>query len=312
MNSFEVLLTALCIDLLIGDPRWFPHPVRLIGLAITGLEKILRKIFPPLIGGAVLTVFIVGTTFLGAYYLEGFLRGLPFGDWATAFLVSTTIALKGLTGEARKVLAHLKNGSPEALESARGALLALVGRDTAALDGKGVIRAVIESLAENASDGVIAPVFYYAIGGFPLAMAYKAVNTLDSMVGYRNERYILFGKASARLDDIANYIPARLTGFFISIAAFLPGLDMKKAFTIMLADGGKHPSPNSGVPMAAMAGALDLTLGGPAVYGGRLVDKPFIGNGGIPLSEVSGSKAVRLAFLSSVLGAILLGAGTLI
>jgi len=305
MPQIIVLLLAVLIDLVIGDPRWFPHPVRMMGFFISKGEGLLRKIFPPLIGGLILTATIVGGTYMAMFYLIGFIDPLSYwGDVLIAFLLSTTIAIKGLTGGAARILTLLKEGR---LERARSELKGLVGRDTDALDEPGVLRAAVESLAENASDGVIAPLFYFALGGVPLAMAYKAVNTLDSMVGYKNERYKLFGKAAARLDDIANFIPARLTGFFFSVSAFLVGLNGKSAFETIFRDGRKHPSPNSGVPMAAMAGALDITLGGPALYGGQLIEKEYIGNGAMPLSIPLAGKAVRLTFASSLLGVLVLG-----
>jgi adenosylcobinamide-phosphate synthase len=309
MNAFEVLILAIFIDLLLGDPRWFPHPVRIMGFAIERGERILRKLFSPLAGGVILCVSVVGGTYAAVYCLDKLLKAHPAGGVVSAFLLWTTISLRGLAGEGRKVFAFLDEGR---LDDARRELRSLVGRDTGRLDENSVRKAVIESLAENASDGIIAPVFFYVLGGLPLAFAYKAVNTLDSMVGYRNPHYILFGRASARLDDIANFIPSRLTGLFLSAGAFLLGLDGRGACKIMLRDGRKHPSPNSGVPMAAMAGALHITLGGPAIYGGTLVGKPFIGEGAIILSEADGKKALRLTFISSLLCSLFLGAGTLL
>jgi adenosylcobinamide-phosphate synthase len=305
MPQVAVLALAVFLDLLIGDPRWLPHPVQIMGFFIKRGEILLRKIFPPLFSGAVLTVGIVAGTYFLTRYVVHLLKGFPYwGDVLVAVLLSTTIAIKGLTSEARKILSLLKGGL---LDKARAELKALVGRDTKDLDEPGILRASVESLAENASDGIIAPIFYFAIGGLPLAMAYKAVNTLDSMIGYRSEKYILFGRAAARLDDIANFIPARLTGALISISALFTGLDSKRALRTMLKDGGKHPSPNSGVPMAAMAGALDTRLGGPAVYGGRLIEKKFIGEGKSPLSIPLAVKALRLTFASSILAVLVTG-----
>ena len=164
----------------------------------------------------------------------------------------------------------------------------IVGRDTQHLSEEGVLRATVETVAENLSDGIIAPLFYLAVGGLPFAMTYKAVNTLDSMVGYKNDRYLLFGRASARLDDIANFIPARITGLLVVIAVFLltlagkagrPAINARRALTVMLRDGRKHSSPNSGFPEAAVAGGLGVILGGPSTYGGIVIEKPYIGEG---------------------------------
>jgi adenosylcobinamide-phosphate synthase len=198
-------------------------------------------------------------------------------------LTATTIAVKDLVDSARAVIGSVGDG---ALEEARRNLGMIVGRDTARLGENGILKATIETLAENLSDGVVAPLFYFAIGGLPLAMAYKAVNTLDSMVGYRNDRYRYFGWAAARLDDLANFIPARLTGFLIVAAVGLYRMlhaacashaGAGTALAIMLRDGRKHASPNSGIPEAAMAGGLGVRLGGPSSYGGVVFEKPYIG-----------------------------------
>jgi adenosylcobinamide-phosphate synthase len=200
------------------------------------------------------------------------------------YLVATTIALRELVSSAKLVLTFMKQGD---LVTARSNLSMIVGRDTQNLDEDGVLRAVIETVSENLSDGVIAPLFYLAIGGLPLAIAYKAINTLDSMVGYKNEKYLSFGWAAARLDDLANFIPARLTGLLIVLFTFCyflarkPGSALSPAldsFRVMRRDGRNHTSPNSGIPEAAMAGALGVRLGGPSTYGGVLIQKPFIGD----------------------------------
>ncbi len=272
------LLIAFGFDVLIGDPRWLPHPVRIIGKAIEWGEAILRKLMPARIGGVLLAVTMVGATYFLTYYAVEFIRLRIGGITATiiiAYLASTTLALRGLVMAVGGVF------KSKDIELARRRLSRIVGRDTASLDEEGIHRAAIETLAENTSDGIIAPLFYLAIGGVPLAMAYKAVNTLDSMVGYKNDRYIKFGWAPARIDDIANFIPARLTGALMVVAAsFVRAAHATDALMTMLRDGGKHSSPNSGIPEAAMAGALGVVLGGPSVYGGVLVEKPRIGEGG--------------------------------
>ncbi|MEJ2183753.1 MAG: adenosylcobinamide-phosphate synthase CbiB [Nitrospirota bacterium] len=275
----EIVL-AFLLDAALGDPRWLPHPVRLMGRAVAWLEGRLRGAMRQRLrlAGVVLVALVVGGVLAGASLLMGLLRLPQGGPWAVAasaavvWLASSTLALRGLI---QSVGAVFKSAS---LGEARAALSHIVGRDVSALDRDGVERAAIETLAENASDGVIAPLFYLALGGVPLALAYKAVNTLDSMVGYRNERYGELGWAAARLDDLANYVPARLTGLLlVAAAALLPGGRAGRALATFLRDGRAHKSPNSGMPEAAMAGALGVRLGGPSTYGGLLVEKPFIG-----------------------------------
>jgi adenosylcobinamide-phosphate synthase len=300
-----MLALALLADLTTGDPAWFKnfHPVSLIGRLVSLVEPVLRGLLPARIAGAVLAVIIPAGVYSGAYYFQACIISYPWGWIAIALVLSTLIALRGLISEGRKILGLVNLND---LTGARRGLRSLCGRDPDGLDEAGLRRAVIESLAENASDGVIAPIFYFVLGGLPLAFAYKAVNTLDSMVGYRNEKYMEFGWASARLDDAANFIPARLTGIFISTAALLFGKGTG-AFRTMLRDGRNHPSPNSGVPMAAMAGALGITLGGKTVYGGKFVEKPLIGSGGDnALSGKSASEAVKFTFAGSLLGAAIL------
>lgn len=268
------------LDLLAGDPYWFPHPVRLIGSFISFMEKLLRKVAKTAtaqkIAGIILTVVTVGLTYAVSYLLLAFVH-----TWnAIAFhvlnivIIYTTLATRSLGGESMKIYKLLKDGDAD---GARHALSYIVSRDTHKLDVPHIVRATVETVAENTSDGVIAPLFYLFIGGAPLAMAYKAVNTLDSMVGYKNERYLHFGWASARLDDIANFLPARIAAVLISVAAAFFGGNFKRAFSTMLKEGSHHESPNSGYPEAAMAGALGVTLGGPSTYGGKVVKKPILG-----------------------------------
>ncbi len=313
MHRIIVLGLALALDFAIGEPAlpfyFWPHPVRIIGKAVELIEWVLRKIMPeiPRLGGIVLCLLVVGGTYWVTLIAVNALER-DFSHWAVpvlAVLLYTTIALKGLTGEAAKITGLVKAGE---MDKARKGLKSLAGRDTGGLDAQGVLKAVIESLAENASDGVLAPVFYYLLGGIPLAMAYKAINTLDSMVGYKNEKYRLFGWASARLDDLANLLPSRITGFFFCVASSVMGSGFIGPVRTMLRDGRKHPSPNSGVPMAAMAGGLDVTLGGPALYGGRTVEKPFIGSGPLPLDAERAEAARRLTILGCLLGIILMAA----
>jgi adenosylcobinamide-phosphate synthase len=242
-------------------------------------------------GGILLVLVIVAATFTLMFEINGMLMdGIAAGGYQAAaaigimvLLSSTTIAVRGLTDSAREVISAVRAGH---IHEARYSLSMIVGRDTDRLGDKAILRASIETLAENFSDGIVAPIFYFVLGGLPLAMAYKAVNTLDSMVGYRNEKYINFGKAAARLDDAANYIPARVSGVLIVLSVAACRLFMRAnfslmtgrvAFIMMVRDGRNHSSPNSGIPEAAMAGGLGVRLGGPSFYGGILVDKPYIG-----------------------------------
>jgi adenosylcobinamide-phosphate synthase len=223
------------------------------------------------------------------------------------YLVATTIAMRGLVDSARLVIRSVKEGN---LVDARFHLSMIVGRDTGDLSEEKVLAAVMETLAENLSDGVVAPVFYFVLGGLPLAMTYKAINTLDSMVGYKNDSYINFGWAAARLDDIANYVPARLTGLLIVISAFLASLVsggkgpmsvVCRSYRIMNRDGRNHTSPNSGIPEAAMAGAAGVRMGGVASYGGMVVEKPFIGDAETDDYMAASADVIRIVYIVSVL-----------
>jgi len=315
MTEPIALIMACALDAVIGDPRWLPHPVALIGRLIGKAEEVLRENSKDLRReGMVLAALVVSVAGVTAYVVSSLLLSPAYsgvaGTLAVAvyiYLVSTTIAHRGLMDSVRAVL------DEDDIVAARKKLSHIVGRDTAGLDMDGVRRAAIESLSESASDGIIAPLFYFAIGGLPLAFIYKAVNTLDSMVGYRNEKYLEMGWASARLDDMMNYLPARLTGLLIVFSArFVPEADTASALRIMRRDGRNHTSPNAGVPEAAMAGALGLRLGGPSNYGGKTVDKPYIGeNTDAEYRSVSGA-ALRLASIASWTGMGLAVCGTLL
>ncbi len=331
-----ILLFAFAVDLILGDPRWLPHPVRGIGWTIQRTEKVLRRFAKtPLAekaAGVLLVVLIVSlVSFLSQFLIRSFFRfSLSFGFALSVFLTYTTFAARDLGNAAKAVMRHLDAGE---IAQARTELSMIVGRDTMDLDDQDIARAVVETVAENTSDGVIAPLFYLAIGGPVLALAYKAVNTLDSMVGYRNERYINFGWAAARVDDIANFIPARITAVLICLATeILRGLNtivspapqlspsrgeavselrtpssaLASPWHIMLRDRNKHPSPNSGYPEAAMAGALGIRLGGPGTYAGIPSLKPFIGEAINRIDKKHIEKSVRLMYCTTsfaVLGA---------
>ena len=295
MTEVIILAAAFLLDLVIGDPRRLPHPVRLMGKGISTLEVFIRRWAKTekleRAGGLLLTVVIVTTVFLLTSALnEVLFQGLMAGGIPRAAaiisavaLTSTTIAVRDLIDSSKSVIDAVRSG---AIEEARHGLSMIVGRDTELLQDKGILKATIETLAENLSDGIVAPLFYFAVGGLPLAMTYKAINTLDSMVGYKNVRYINLGRASALLDDVANYLPARIAGILIvlSVGGCRLFTNVRSsisaagnALRIMIRDGRNHCSPNSGMPEAAMAGGLGVILGGPSTYGGVLVEKPSIG-----------------------------------
>ncbi len=369
MTESIALALAYLVDLIIGDPRWFPHPVRLIGRAIEKYDIYLRekvlnvecdivadevthkrknkkwdtlhkmsifKMVPLFMkkgkglsldayekwAGVILAVVISGSTFLLFYVVTKILFLVQFSAIASyisfaifVYLISTTLATRDLLKSGRAVIEEIRKGD---LEKSKIKLSMIVGRDTESLEETDVLRAAIETLSENASDGIVAPLFYFAIGGLPLAMAYKAINTLDSMVGYKNEKYGNFGWAAAKLDDVVNYIPARITALLIIASSYIinffrflvwrgsrsldsvqnrVGRMIKKiigwfekrskkpdfgsshnSFEIMMRDGRNHSSPNAGMPEAAMAGALGVRLGGPSIYGEQKVNKPYIGD----------------------------------
>lgn len=303
MNLIDlyVLVTAILLDLLVGDPRWFPHPVVGIGRLISFLEKRLRRMaLDGRTGGIVLLVITAGLTWLAAF---AFLKEASAihrwaGFAAGAYISYVCLAARSLHLESKKVADALVRGD---MHEARRSLSCIVGRDTAALEEPEIWRALVETVAENTSDGVIAPLFYLMLGGPALGLAYKAVNTLDSMVGYKNERYHRFGWASARFDDVVNFIPARITGLLMTLAAPLVGLSGPNALQIMFRDGRNHSSPNSGIPEAAAAGALGVRLGGTNSYFGVPVEKPTIGDARKSLSLASYRGAVRLMYGAEVL-----------
>lgn len=280
---------AYALDLVLGDPEWLPHPVRLIGFLITTLEKALRRrAHAPAVErllGVVLAVTTVAVTYgiiLALLYFS-YHFSMPLFFILSTYFVWTSIAIKSLKKEARDVVSALGGSG---IGKARARLSRIVGRDTEKLAEDGVLKAVVESVSENTSDGIVAPLFYLVLGGPALMAAYKAVNTLDSMVGYKNERYIDFGWFSAKLDDIANFIPARVTAFLMVCSAFFLGYNWRSSLKILMRDGRNHPSPNSGFPEAAVAGALGLRLGGTMSYGGVVKEKPSIGDN---LSRVDAS-----------------------
>jgi len=296
-----LVLAAVLLDLVLGDPRALPHPVVAIGGLISRLEGLLRRVFGSgRTAGVLLLVLTVATTY-GASLLflrAGRMISPAAGFIAGLYLAWVSLAARSLHAESAKVAAALER---EDLEGSRIALSYIVGRETAQLDEPEILRGAVETVAENTGDGVIAPLFFLLLGGPALAIAYKAVNTLDSMVGYKNERYLDFGWASARFDDLANYLPARLTGVLMVLSAPLCGLSGSGAWRILRRDCRNHASPNSGFPEAAAAGALKVRLGGANRYFGRLVEKPGIGDPLQPLSLASYRGVVRLMYCSEAL-----------
>lgn len=303
------LLLGFLLDLLLGDPRWLPHPIRAIGALIAALEKVLRKIFPKnrsgqLAGGVALVILVLvlsgGFTLL-VLWLCGKV-GLWLRFLAETILCFQLLATRSLKGESMKVYKALKAGD---LEGARYAVSMIVGRDTQCLDEAGVARAAVETVAENASDGVIAPLIFLAIGGAPLGMVYKTVNTMDSMVGYKNDQYLWFGRCAARLDDVVNFIPARLAGLLMCLGAGFSGFDAPNALRIFRRDRKNHKSPNSAHTEAAAAGALHIQLGGSNYYFGKLVEKPTIGDADHPVEPLDIVRVNRLMYATAFLALVL-------
>ena len=307
--SSLALATGFVLDLILGDPRWLYHPVCLIGKAIDVLEKAIRRIFPKTekgeFFGGMLEVLLIcllcgGIPFLVLYFLY---PACP----AAGFLLETfwcyqLLATKSLKSESMKVYDRLKNGT---IEEARYAVSMIVGRDTQDLTETGVTKAAVETVAENASDGIIAPMLYMAIGGIPLMFLYKGINTMDSMIGYKNDKYLYFGRCAAKLDDVVNYIPARVSGWLMVAATVFTGMDTKNAAKIYKRDRRNHASPNSAQTEAAMAGALQVQLAGNAYYFGKLYEKPTIGDAIRPIEVEDIKRANRLLYATCILGAVI-------
>lgn len=279
MNLLSIY-TGYALDLIIGDPYSFPHPVRYIGKLISIVEKQIRKITSSdkglKIAGFFLWFIVVGATFgITTLVLQLFKFNKLAYFIVNTILIYTTLATKCLKDESVKIYKVLKTGD---LEKSRIQLSYIVGRDTTNLNEKEIVRATVETVAENTVDGIIAPLFYGFIGGAPLAMAYKAVNTLDSTVGYKNDKYYYLGFASAKIDDIANYIPARLGVVLLSLGSLFAGFNFRNALKIGIRDRKNHKSPNCAFSEGAVAGALGIQLGGTNVYFGKEVYKPTIGD----------------------------------
>ena len=303
MMTVWAVLGGFVLDALFGDPAWLPHPVVYMGKAISKLEKFLRLRLPKtpqgeLLGGAIVAFCLpVGTFLLTGLVCWGAARLHPLlGLAVQMFWCGQALAARGLVQESTNVYKELKK--PD-LPGARKAVSRIVGRDTAELTAEGVTKAAVETVAENASDGVIAPLLYMLIGGAPLALTYKAINTMDSMLGYKNEKYLYFGRVPAKLDDVANYIPSRLAGLLWVAAAAFTHNDAKGAWKIWRRDRRNHASPNSAQTESACAGALGVQLAGPAYYFGEYYAKPTIGDALRPIEPEDILRANQMMYVAS-------------
>lgn len=296
---------AYLLDLVLGDPRSWPHPVCWIGRVISRMERVVYA--KRVSAGVVHWVLVVGTV-MGAYALAMTALGALHPALVAAgqvYVMFAGLATRSLHRECSMVERCLRRGD---MAGARAMLARVVGRQTDHLDAGAIRRALLETMAENLSDGVIAPMFFLACFGVPGLVFCKTVNTLDSMIGYKNDRYLRFGRFAARVDDVVNWIPARLTGGLLVLGTAFWGLPWKRALRVMVRDGRKAASPNAGMPEAALAGGLNVRLGGPSTYFGRTVDKPWIGEEGREAGPREYDRTVRLLYLVSLAGAGLTGA----
>ncbi|MCW7549755.1 adenosylcobinamide-phosphate synthase CbiB [Photorhabdus sp. APURE] len=299
---------AFLLDSWLGDPPHWPHPVRWIGKLISLVQQAVRRCCHSeralKVGGAGLWIVVVGLTWLVSWGCLWLMNSIhPWVGWLVeVWMIYTLLAGRCLSDAALEVHSVLQQGS---LDESRQQLSWIVGRDTSQLDAPQITRAVVETVAENSVDGVIAPLFFLMIGGAPLAMAYKAVNTLDSMVGYKTQEYRAIGYVSARMDDLANWLPARLSWLLLSAAAWFIRLDFRQALRIGWRDRYQHTSPNCGWPEATVAGALGIRLGGPNCYFGERVDKPWIGDERRKIALTDIPRSIHLMMIASQLALLL-------
>lgn len=306
------MVIGFLLDCCLGDPHWLPHPIRGIGWLISRLEAGLRRWFPKTekgerAGGTILVLAVLLVTALlscGILWLAGMLHPL-FGLAVECILCYQMLAARDLRNESMKVWQALDR---EDVEGARKAVSMIVGRDTQSLSREGMIKAAVETVAENTSDGVVAPLIYMAIGGGPLAVLYKAVNTMDSMIGYQNETYLHFGRAAAKLDDVLNFLPSRISAACMIGAAYLLRMDGAGAARIYARDRRNHKSPNSAQTEAVCAGALDVQLAGDAYYFGVLCKKPTIGDDIRPVEADDIKRANGLMYMTAILAAVFFAA----
>ncbi|WP_028586041.1 adenosylcobinamide-phosphate synthase CbiB [Desulfogranum mediterraneum] len=301
-----VLPAAFLLDSVVGDPRGLPHPIRWMGKAIESAEPPCRALVRnPRQAGLLFALLLIGGTWLLSSLLLGLVSALhPLAGFVLeVIMLFYCLSARSLAQAAREIYQLLIAGE---VDRARQAVAMIVGRDVGSYGGDDIARATVETVAENFVDGVLSPLFFAALGGGPLALCYKMVNTLDSMVGYKNERYLDFGRAAARIDDLANFLPARGAVAVISLAAQLSPLKSGRlAWETGRLEGSQHASPNAGYPEAAFAGALGVRLNGPNYYGGKLVDKPFIGKLFAPPKVVHIDRACSLMMRASALGCLL-------
>lgn len=300
------LAVGFLLDCIVGDPHFLPHPIKFIGMLISAFEKTARKLFSKrlVIGGVLLAILVllISTGIPLALLILCYRVNIILGIAMESILCCTLIAAKCLKSESMKVYRAIKKDDTEV---ARHAVSMIVGRDTAVLDRTGIIKAAVETVAENTSDGVTAPIVFIALGGAPLGFFYKAANTMDSMIGYTNEKYREIGRFAARLDDFLNYIPSRLTALLMILSAGILRFDIKNAFLIWRRDRRNHASPNSAQTESVCAGALRIQLAGDAYYFGELHKKPFIGDKLRDIENEDIRRANRLMYMTSVLTLLL-------
>ena len=299
---FIKIWIAYVLDLIFGDPQNVVHPVQVIGKIISAGEKVLLRKKYKFLAGAVLNIFTVSITYTSMYLISKSVKISVFFMIIEIYLMYTIFSINSLAREGNRVYRILKEGD---IEKARKDLSYLVSRDTETMDEKMIIRSTMETISENTVDGIVAPMFYMFLGGMPLAMAYKAINTLDSMVGYKNEKYMDFGKFSAKVDDAANFIPARITGILIVLASMILGYDYKNSLKIFLRDRKNHSSPNSAHSEASVAGALGVQFGGKVSYFGKEIDKPTIGDKTKEFELEDIRKNIRIMYVTSFLSLVI-------
>ena len=299
---FIKIWIAYVLDLIFGDPQNVVHPVQVIGKIISAGEKVLLRKKYKFLAGAVLNIFTVSITYTSMYLISRSVKISVFFMIIEIYLMYTIFSINSLAREGNRVYRILKEGD---IEKARKDLSYLVSRDTETMDEKMIIRSTMETISENTVDGIVAPMFYMFLGGMPLAMAYKAINTLDSMVGYKNEKYMDFGKFSAKVDDVANFIPARITGILIVLASMILGYDYKNSLKIFLRDRKNHSSPNSAHSEASVAGALGVQFGGKVSYFGKEINKPTIGDKIKDFELEDIRKNIRIMYVTSFLSLVI-------
>ena len=299
---FIKIWIAYVLDLIFGDPQNVVHPVQVIGKIISAGEKVLLRKKYKFLAGAVLNIFTVSITYTLMYLISKSVKISVFFMSIEIYLMYTIFSINSLAREGNRVYRIMKEGD---IEKARKDLSYLVSRDTEMMDEKMIIRSTMETISENTVDGIVAPMFYMFLGGMPLAMAYKAINTLDSMVGYKNEKYMDFGKFSAKVDDAANFIPARITGILIVLASMILGYNYKNSLKIFIRDRKNHSSPNSAHSEASVAGALGVQFGGKVSYFGKETDKPTIGDKTKEFELEDIRKNIRIMYVTSFLSLVM-------